>query len=117
MENTRIEKFYVESGDMIIIYYTLPVNTPDKNKLMLNPTDDYIPIDVLEYAISIAKTHIYCKGDSSKIDEKIEWLQCQISALESMKERVDDHSLMKANLESHIKIHQKEIQDLINEKK
>lgn len=28
MENTRIEKFYAESGDMIIIYYTLPVNTP-----------------------------------------------------------------------------------------
>lgn len=30
MENTKIEKFYAESGDMIIIYYTLPVNTPAK---------------------------------------------------------------------------------------
>lgn len=99
-------------GDIVgKIYYT-----PDNNKLMQNPTDDYIPIDVLEYAISIAKTHIYCKGDTSKIDAKIQWLELQISAYEKMKEQVSMHSLMRDNLQSHIEIHQEEIQDLIREK-
>lgn len=99
-------------GDIVgKIYYT-----PDNNKLMQNPTDDYIPIDVLEYAISIAKTHIYCKGDTSKIDEKIQWLELQISAHKQMIKLFGDNSLMIANLQSHIEIHQEEIQDLIREK-
>lgn len=100
---------YPDSVDEFLIgsIYILP-----NGEIALKDTTDYINIDVLDYAIDVAR-HKFTNLD---ILLQIEWLASKVTALTNIKNKLTPDSLPYLRYDAQIKSYKEKMDKLIHEK-